>query len=109
AFVGREAVERHRPERRVASGLEDDRLAAVIEPQPAPIAADMRTEETGLAPERHQLAPQILARPMRGLPRVGLERKDPISHKPLGTLLQLDEIVRERKVHQYLRFTRSVR
>ena len=108
AFVGREAVERHRPERRVAGGLEHDRLAAVIEPEPAPIAPDMRAEETCLAPERDEFAPQILARPMRGLPRVALERKDPVSHKPLGTLLQLDEIVRERKVHQYLRFTRSV-
>jgi hypothetical protein len=80
----------------------------VIEPQATPIAANMRAEETCLASERDQFPPQILARPMRGLPRVGLERKDSIPHKPLGKLLQLDEIVRERKVHQYLRFTRSV-
>jgi hypothetical protein len=80
----------------------------MIEPQPTPIATDMRTEETCLAPERDEFAPQILARPVHGLPPVGLERKDPVSHKPRGTLLQLDEIVRERKVHQYLRFTRSV-
>ena len=107
AFIGREAVEGHRPERRVAGGLEYDRLAAVIEPEPTPIAADMRAEQTCLAPERDQFAPQILARPVRGLPRVGLEWNDPVSHKPFGTLLQLDEIVRERKVHHYLRFTRS--
>jgi hypothetical protein len=72
------------------------------------MAADMRTKETCLAPERDEFAPQILARPMRALPWVALERKNPISHKPLGTPLQLDEIVRQRKVHQYLRVTRSV-
>ncbi len=87
AFIRRETVERHRPERRIAGCLEYDRLASVIEPQSTPIAADMRAEETCLAPERDEFAPQILARPVRGLPPVGLERKDPISHKPLGTLL----------------------
>ena len=107
-FVGGEAIHRDRPERRIAGGLEHDRPAAVIEPEPTPTAPHMRAEETCLPPERDELAPQILARTMRALPRIALERKDPVSHKPLGTLLQLDEIVRERKVHQYLRFTRSV-
>jgi hypothetical protein len=63
----------------------------------------MRAEETCLPPERDELAPQILARTMRALPRIALERNDPVPHKSLGALLQLYEIVRERKVHQYLR------
>ena len=50
AFIGRKAVERHRPERGVAGGLEYDRLAAVIEPKPAPIAADMRAERPASRP-----------------------------------------------------------
>ena len=103
ALVGGKAVERNRPERRVAGRLEDDRLAAVIEPEPAPIAPDMRAQEPRLAPERDELAPQLLARPVRGLPRVALERQDPVSHEALGALLQLDQIVRERKIHQHLR------
>jgi hypothetical protein len=63
----------------------------------------MRTEETRLATERNEFPPQLLRGPMRGLSRIGLKRKNPLSHKSLGVFLQLDEIVRERKVHQRLR------
>ena len=45
AFVGGEAVERDRPQRRIAGRLENHGLAAVVEPEPAPFAADMRAKE----------------------------------------------------------------
>src|SRR6516162_2562717 len=83
AFVGGEAIECNRPEGRVASRLEHDRLAAVIEPEPAPIAADMWAEETSLAAEGNKLAPQLFTGPMRSLSRVGLERTNLFSYKPL--------------------------
>ena len=49
----------------------------MIEPEPAPFAPDMRRQQPGLAPERHQFAPQLRGRPVRGLPRIVLVRDDP--------------------------------
>src|SRR5204863_8596238 len=78
-------------------------LAAVIEPKAAPVAADMGAQQTRPVPERDEFTPQLLAWPMPSLSRVGLERNNPVLHKPFGPLLQLDELVRERKVHRHLR------
>ena len=57
--------------------------------------------DAGLAVD--EFAPQLLARPVRGLSRVALKRKNPLPHKPLGALLKFDKIVGERKAHRYLR------
>ena len=47
-------------ERRIAGGFEHDRLCPVIEPEPAPFAADMRRQQPRPTPERDQFAPQLL-------------------------------------------------
>ena len=103
AFVGGEAVERNRPERRIAGRLEDDRLAAVIEPEPAPIAADMRAEEPRLAPERDELAPQLLGRPVR-VCRGSLSKGRILSRtKRSVRSFSSTKFVGERKIHRHLR------
>ncbi len=102
-LVGSKAVQGHRPERRIAGRLEDHRLRPVIEPEPAPFPADMRAQQPGPAPEPDQLAAQFLGRPVRGLSDIVLIRQDLLAHKALGALLELDEFVRQRKIHWCLR------
>src|SRR5215471_14295846 len=99
AFVGCEAIERDRPQRRVPGGFEHDRLAAMIETEPAPFAAGMWAEKPRLTPQRNKLAPQRLAQPVRSLPGVALIGQHFLAHEALGAFLQLEELVGERKVH----------
>lgn len=75
----------------------------MIEPEPAPFAADMWRQEPGLTPKRHQFAPQLRARAVRGLPRIVLIGNDLFAHQALGALFQLDKIVGQRKIHRQLR------
>ena len=61
-FVGGEDVHRDRRQRRIAGRLEHHRLAAVVEPQPAPFAADMRRQQPGASRQRDQLEAEFLGR-----------------------------------------------
>ena len=65
----------------------------MVEPETAPLPADMRAEQARPRARARPVAPQFLARPVRRLPRVVLIGKDPLLHETLGTLLQLDEVV----------------
>ena len=85
-FVRREDVHRDRRERRVTGRLEDDRLAAVVEAEPAPFAPDMRRQETRPPRQCDEFAPKIIARAVRPEPPVVLARKDFLAHKILGAL-----------------------
>ena len=87
-LVGRKAIQCRGPERRIAGRLEDDRLRPVIEPEAAPIAADMRAEQPRPAPEPDELPPQLLARSVRRLPLVHLIGQDLLLHEALSALLQ---------------------
>jgi hypothetical protein len=75
ALVGRRTVHRDRSERRIASGLERDRTADVIEPQAAPFDSDMRRKQTGFARSRIQLTPKAVLGSMRALARIALNYK----------------------------------
>ena len=60
AFVGGEDVHRDRRQRRVARRLENDRLAAMVETQPAPFAPDMRRQQAGAFRERDQFEAELV-------------------------------------------------
>ena len=59
-FVRGRAIEGYGPERRIAGRLEHHRLCPVIEPEPAPLAADMGAQQPRPAPEPNEFAAQFL-------------------------------------------------
>src|SRR5206468_1258187 len=75
-FVGSEDVHRDRRQWRITGRLEHDRLAAMVETEPAPFAADMRRYQPAGARQRDELMAEFLGGTMRGLPLVGLARHD---------------------------------
>ena len=103
ALVGREDVQRDRPEQRIAGLLEHDRLADIVQPEAAEFRRRMRRQQPRLAPKRHQFAAEFLGRPVRGLPRIALQRHDPVANEAARALLQFLQLGRERKIHQNAR------
>ena len=95
AFVRGKNVHRDRRQRRVAGRLEHDRLAAMVETEPAPFAPDMRRQEPGAFRQRHQFEAEFVGRPVRPLPLIALQRHDLVAHKALGALLAVREFRRE--------------
>ena len=88
AFVGCGAIQCQRPEHRVARLFEHHRAADVREPEAAVRGADMRRQQAGATRQRVELAPQLVARPVRGQPRVLLERNDLLAHELGGSCAQ---------------------
>ena len=100
ASSGARAIQGYGPERRIAGRLEHHRLRPVIEPEPAPLAADMRAQQPRPAPEPNEFAAQFLGRPVCRLPDVVFIGQDLFPHETFGALLQLDEVVGQSKIHR---------
>src|SRR5262249_29690516 len=82
-----------------AGRLEHHRLAAVVEAEPAPFPPDMRRNQPSAARQRHQFQAKFLGGSVRGLPLVVFARHDLVAHKPLGALLQREDVVGYREIH----------
>jgi hypothetical protein len=55
----------------------------------------MWRDQSGFTPQRHQFASEFLARTVRGLPRIMLERDDLVANEASRPLLKFDQLGRE--------------
>ena len=92
ALVGRRAVERLRPEQRVPGGLEHDGHRAHVEPEAAPLLANVRREQPRFLRPGHQLALERIVEAVLAFPRVPFVRDDHVADEGLGARLELGEL-----------------
>jgi len=93
ALVRRGAVDRGRPEDRIARRLEHQGAADLRETAPAILLGHLRREHAGRLGERIQFDAQFVGRPMRRPARVLLVGDDLVDDEGLGLLGELDELL----------------
>ncbi|MNE44592.1 hypothetical protein D3C80_1388260 [compost metagenome] len=89
ALVRSGNVQRYRAERRIARFLEEDRLAHMIQAQATQLGGHVTGQQPLGAPERYQLAAQVLVRAMGGATRVVLERNDFLGYESARAILEI--------------------
>ena len=99
ALVGSMNVERDRTQSRVAGFLEDDCLGDVAQAEAAQLARRVRRQQSRGTRPGGELGAQVLARAMRGLARIPLERKHLVDDESSRSIAQVDELGREGEVH----------
>jgi hypothetical protein len=104
ALVGRLNIERQRPQRRPAGGLEHHRHAAVIQSQATEFLGPMRRQETGFAAQSDELPAQVFRSAVRGLPFIVFIGNDSFRDKALNAIAQFRHFARQLEIdHAFLR------
>jgi len=99
AFVGREDIQRVRPQQRVTGLLERDCAPEVRQAEAAEFGRDVRRKNAHLARLRHQFAAERVGRAVLGAARIGLQRDDFARDELADPLLQVPQPGRNREIH----------